>query len=130
MNWIKSTEYYDTYSCTEYFNEYKYTILIWVEKSHKSVKYWMGVSSGKKRRELEIFEEKEDKSLGGIEALLWVRNCFFDFPLFYAPYVKGRKEYLCVSWADTRRKNIYKRLEKYGFRFMVDQGQEVLIKKL
>ena len=92
--------------------------------------YWVHVSSGKKRKEFEIFEEKESKSLGGIRALFWVREAMYDFPKYFSNRVRNRTEYLCIGWADSRRRNIYQRLEKEGFLFMVDNGNKILMKKL
>jgi hypothetical protein len=50
--------------------------------------------------------------------------------LFFAPRLYGRNQYLCVGWADNRRRNIYERLVKEGFQFMVEGGRKILIKKL
>lgn len=35
-----------------------------------------------------------------------------------------------ISWSDSRRRDIYKRLEKDGFRFTLDEGKKVLMKRI
>lgn len=126
--WTK--EQRNIYSISKYFHIYQYKITVWVDESDKSLKYWFGVSSGNKRKDLEVFEEKDKKSYGGLKALLWVKNSIFEFPIFYKNYVCGRKEYICISWADSRRRDIYERLVRYGFRFQTINGEKTLIKKL
>lgn len=126
--WIK--EQHEYYSLSKYFDKYEYKITVWIDESDKSLKYWFGVSSGNKRKDLEIFEEKDKKSYGGLKALLWIKNSIFEFSNFYKNYVHGRKEYICISWADSRRRNIYERLTEYGFKFQTIYGEKILIKKL
>lgn len=118
------------YSISKYFDIYQYKITVWIEESDKSLKYWVGVSSGNKRKDLEVFEEKDKKSYGGLKALIWIKNSIFSFPDFYKRYVRGRKEYICIQWSDSRRRDIYERLIKYGFRFQTINGEKTLIKKL
>jgi hypothetical protein len=56
----------------------------------------------------------------------------YDFPKFYADRrnIKELNTYICIGWADSRRRNIYQRLEKEGFRFSMEDGKKILIKKL
>ena len=54
----------------------------------------------------------------------------YDFPKYFSNRVRNRTEYLMIGWADSRRRNIYQRLEKEGFLFMVDNGNKILMKKL
>ena len=132
MEWIKDPEYTNVYYTAKKFNDYQYNVIITTEETDKSLKYWIHVSSGKKRREFEVFEDKENKSLGGIRALFWVKEAMFDF----GDYIKRRRNldnkniYICVGWADNRRRNIYQRLEKEGFRFSMGGGKKILIKQL
>lgn len=132
MNWIKDPKYINTYYTTEKFNGYQYNCLVIVEETDKSIKYWIHASSGKKRKEFEIFEDKENKSLGGIRALFFIKEAMFDFPRYFKERrsVGNKTCYLCVGWADNRRRNIYQRLEKEGFQFMIERGQKILMKKL
>lgn len=130
MEWIKDPLYTNTYYTTEKFNGYQYNVLVITEESHKTIKYWIHASSGKKRREFEIFEDKENKSLGGIKALYWIRDAMFDFPRCFKNRVGNRQQYICIGWADSRRRNIYSRLIKEGFEFRSEQGRKILIKKL
>jgi len=132
MEWIKDPKYTNTYYTTKKFNDYQYNVIIITEETDKSLKYWVHVSSGKKRKEFEIFEDKENKSLGGIRALFWVKEAMFDFNDYITERrnLKNKNVYCCVGWADSRRRNIYQRLEKEGFRFSMEDGKKILIKKL
>ena len=132
MKWIKDPQYTNTYYITKKFNSYQYNALVITEETNKSVKYWFQVSSGKKRKEFEIFEDKENKSLGGIRALFWLKDAMYDFPKYFSTRrnLGDKKVYICIGWADTRRRNIYARLQKEGFQFMIDDGRKILIKKL
>ena len=129
MDWLKYSE--NTWYTTKKFNDYQYNVFIVVEDNYnKSVKYWVSVSSGKKRAEFEIFEDKENKSLGGIRALFWIKEAMYNFPEFYSKRVGGRNQYICIGWADSRRRDIYARLQKEGFTFTMEWNKKVLMKKL
>lgn len=129
MEWTKYEDFTNVYVTSKIFNGYQYNVIITVMDKAKSIKYWVAASSGKKRREFEIFEDKEFKSLGGIKALFWIKEAILDFPSFYRnPYKKT--EYICIGWADNRRRDIYERLKKEGFNFAMEQGSKILIKKL
>ena len=132
MEWIKDPQYTNTYYTTKKFNGYQYNVLIITEETDRSFKYWIHISSGKKRKEFEIFENKENKSLGGIRALFWIKDAMFDFYTYISGKrnLKSKNVYICVGWADNRRRNIYQRLEKEGFQFMVEDGRKILMKKL
>ena len=130
MEWIKDKKYTNLYYISKQFNGFQYNAVMTLEESDKSVKYWFSISSGKKRKDFEIFEEKASKSLGGIRALFWIKEAMYDFPKYFSNRVRGRTEYLMIGWADSRRRNIYQRLEKEGFLFMVDNGNKILMKKL
>lgn len=69
------------------------------------------LSSGRKRRELRVFEEKESISFNGIKVLLKILNIIdVEFPKFYGECS------LNVFWADSKRRRVYKRLENYGWK--------------
>lgn len=132
--WLISETHYDSFYLSEYFNGYKYTCHVWVEAGGKSFKFWFGASSGKKRKELDIFEDKDNKSLGGLKALFWLKRCVLEFSDWYSPkYIRGaadnkKSKIICISWADAKRRDIYSRLE--GFSFNIIDGNKVLTKKL
>ena len=130
MEWIRDRAYdYKVFKCSEIFEEYVYTIMIYVEEiASKSVKFHIGVSSGKKRKHREVFEEKAYKSKGGLKALMWLKDKMLEFPVYYDSSVKN--QYICIGWSDSRRRDIYKRLKKYGFMFSFDSGEKILMKKL
>jgi len=117
------------YTLSKDFNGDLYVITIYVEKSLKSDKFWIGVSSGKKRKHREIFEEKEQKSKGGLKALLWIKDSILEFPTWYRNDY-NKKQYICIHWADSRRRDIYQRLTRYGFEFVFADGQKILRKKV
>ena len=134
MKWNKLEKYQDCFYTSKEFNGYTYNVVISVEKSDKSIKYFVAVSSGKKRKEFDIFEEKLNKSFGGVRSLFWIREAIYDFPVFYSARISSkdmRNKYLCIGWSDSRRKKIYQRyLEKDGFIMMRDNNYNVLMKKL
>ena len=87
------------------------------------------MSSGKKRRDLRVFEPKETKSTGGVKALFWAKKVILEFPEYYGnPY--NQKQFICVHWADSRRRNIYSRLIAEGFEFGTRENKKILIKKV
>ena len=132
MTWIKDEEYENLFYKTKEFNGFKYYLGITVDNTYKSTKFFVQLSSGKKRKELEIFEEKENKSGGGFQALLWAKEEMLNFCYFFKEkYYMKEKAYLCVSWADNRRKKIYARtLLREGFYYGVIEGSEHLIKRI
>ena len=132
MNWTKDKNYTNVWITTEKFNGYQYNVIIIPEQTDKSIKYWIQVSSGKKRKEFEIFEEKESKSLGGVRTLFWIKDAMYDFPKFYTEKIGISKlsSYICIGWSDSRRRNIYQRLQKEGFQFANYEGKKILMKKL
>ncbi|MFT6125746.1 MAG: hypothetical protein ACJAVA_000187 [Flavobacteriaceae bacterium] len=132
MDWYKDIDCNNTFLCHRYFGKYKYLVEIWVEETTNSLRFWAAVSSGKKRKELMVFEDKSTKSLGGIKALLWVKNAILNFPEYYDEnyYCEGFKVYICIRWSDNKRRDIYSRLEKEGFYFMPIDNNKTLIKEV
>ena len=87
--------------------------------------YSVMLSSGKKRKELKIFEEKKNISFNGYEVLIKVFNIVnTEFPKFYNSNLT-----LAVFWADTKRRRVYKRLENYGWRLSRVEGNLCYLKK-
>ena len=87
--------------------------------------YSVMLSSGKKRKELKIFEQKKNISFNGYEVLTKVFNIVnIEFPKFYNSDVT-----LAVFWADTKRRRVYKRLENYGWRLSRVDGNLCYLKK-
>lgn len=126
---IEKGDNYEEFKVSKEFEGDVYTVIITAYKTLKSDKFWVAVSSGKKKKHREVFEEKDYKSKGGIKALLWVKEVILAFPAFWQnPY--NKRQYIVIHWSDNRRRNIYKRLEREGFKFMVDEGFKVLIKRV
>lgn len=122
----------ERYSLISNFDGTDYKISVFVQENSKSIKIWVGVSSGNKRKHLEIYEDSEVVRVGGIKALLWIKNEILRFGTLYGEEYKGNlKVYMCIEWADSRRRDIYHRsLSKEGFRFGMDEGEKILIKRL
>jgi hypothetical protein len=131
MEWVRCNDCGEdeTYTKQEVFNGFTYYLEAWIDKTFKTEIFWFAMSSGKKRKELKIFEEKENKSSGGIKPLLWAKKEILNFPEFIKNPL-NKKQYLAISWSDSRRRDIYKRLEREGFQFQIIDKQKVLIKKL
>lgn len=132
MDWIRDRDCKGkVYYTSKDFNGCKYYLYMSVYEYSKSDKFWVSISSGKKRKYIHVFEPKENKSTGGLEALFWIKNTMLEFPDFYNRHRESIKsQYICVSWADSRRRDIYQRLTKEGFVFTMDKGEKILMKKL
>ncbi len=131
MEWERDTRYEGYYYFKkETFNDFVYYLEAYVEYTFKKETYWFALSSGKKRKELDIYIEKERKSKGGLQALIWAKKEILDFPEFIGnPFRKSR--YIAIRWADNRRRDIYARtLLKEGFQFQIIEREKVLIKKI
>lgn len=129
-DWNKDKRFTNVYYKTNNFNGYQYNIIVTIEESDKTLKYWISASSGKKKRDFYVFDDKSEKSLGGIKALVWLKESMLEFPIFYKNRVYKRKEYICINWSDSRRRDIYSRLQKEGFIFMNIDGNKCLMKKI
>lgn len=130
-DWVKVD--YETFYAEKFFNGCVYRLTIIAYSSNKSVKFWIAVSSGRKRKDLDIFEDKETKSFGGLKALMWLKNKMYEFPKFYNDHYSfeaNKKQYFQIRWADSRRREIYRRLIKEGFRFIRDGHRKILMKKI
>lgn len=80
------------------------------------------ISSGRKRRELDVFEDKESKSGNGWEIVKWAVECIKQFP---------EKGLMTIYPADARRKRIYSRfLLPLGFRYNRYDGNMCYMKRL
>lgn len=132
MNWTEDKQYRDIFSTYKYFGDYKYVVTVYCNYFSKSIHFEFGASSGKKRKELDVFGNKENKSFGGMKALLWIKEAILSFPSWYTEIYNtdNMKLYICIEWSDTKRKNIYSRLTKEGFRFQTIVGERKLIKEV
>lgn len=111
---------YLTYQAVKQFGKDRYYLNFCID----SEKAFVTLSSGNKRKYKDIYEQKEYKSGGGLEALIWVRDTILEFPKF------KRTKYILIGWADSRRKRIYKRgLCKFGFYEARVGGLPCLLKK-
>ena len=118
------------YSVSKTFDKCVYKIDMVVDDTFKNTKFWVSVSSGNKRKDLEIFMEKDKKSTGGIKALLWCKTMILSFPDFYRLKNNYNKPcYIHIHWSDNKRRNIYERLLKEGFKYMIIDNKKILIKE-
>ena len=124
MEWSQKIEDgYKVYQTEEVFNGDTYRLEVTVDTESKTTKFWISLSSGRKRRDLEILEEKGKKSRGGLKALFWAREAIKDFE-------KGLNSgTLVIGWSDTRRKKIYQKYLK-DFQIMKFNEGFVLVKKI
>lgn len=124
MEWLqKWVDGYLTFITEQEFNGDTYRVEVTKDEYCKTIKYWIALSSGRKRKDLEMFQEKDKKSRGGLKALFWARKAIKDFE-------KGISHgTLVIGWSDTRRKRIY---QKYLKDFQVMKFNEgfVLVKKI
>lgn len=82
--------------------------------------WYVSLSSGKKRRELDIYEDKLNKSRNSWQVVKWVLSAIDQFPY------KGR---IIIHWADKRRKVIYGRfLLRIGFKLTKFDRQDCYLK--
>lgn len=125
--------YHDFYYKVKKFNGTDYKIEIQAEDNIKSVRFWVAVSSGNKRKALKVFAKNDAKRIGGLPAFMWVKEQMLSFPKYFINLKKIKKEkvYLCVGWADNRRRDIYYRsLSREGFRYANIDGEKVLMKRI
>ena len=73
-SWKKDLQYENAFSIYKKFNSTFYKLTIQLQYHGKTIKYWVFLSSGKKRKEFNFYEDKPNKSDGGIEALLWAKE--------------------------------------------------------
>lgn len=131
--WVIEERQWYTWNLFEKIDGTTYRLNCYVDATEKTVKFWFGMTSGKKRSDLDIYENKEYKAKGGLKALVWAIKEIHNFPELYRkshPQHSNLQSYLCIKWADSRRRQIYSRLERYGFKFMHDRGELILMKKL
>lgn len=132
LKWKKDKEIEDAFYKIKKINTTYYKLTFSVYYYNKSIKIEIAASSGNKRKHLDDYTVNNFHRDGGIKALLWLRdeiNGILDFLEGY--YILGnRKRYISIAWEDSQRRNVYSRLQKEGFYFMMDEGRKVLIKRI
>lgn len=127
MKWLKDARFEDkVFYTTEKFNGCTYLVEIWIQEFSKMQRFWVAVSSGKKRKMLDVFEAKDIKSSGGLKALFWCRSAIYDFIEFYGPL---KPTYVCIAWSDSRRRDIYTKYLK-DFKITMIDRKKVLTWKV
>lgn len=107
----------DSVFTTTVINGIKYRLIFYDNYTH----WYVSLSSGKKRYELSIYEQKYQRSGNGFEVVKWAINALLEFPY------KGR---VVIYWADVRRRKIYGRfLLKHGFNLTRFDGNMCYMKK-
>lgn len=131
-DWERDIKADDTFYKINKFNNTYYKISFTIYYFNKSIKVYIGATSGLKRKHLEDYEVNDYPRDGGIKALLWIKEEIKNLPSFLSEYyiLSDRDMYICINWVDAKRRNVYSRLIKEGFRFMVDSGEKTLMKKI
>lgn len=131
MTWTKDKD--GGFFTQKDFNGITYRLGVYPYTFSKSVYLYISLSSGKKRKVLETYMPRDYKTGNGIKPLLWAKEVLLtlnhDIFIKYNSD-KKKKRYICIQWADNRRRNIYSRLIKNGFQFRMIHGEKVLLKKL
>lgn len=117
----------EVYYTTAVFNGFTYKFEVTIESRSKTEICWVALSSGKKRKQLDVFEEKSQKSSGGIEALFWAKNILKKIPELVVR--TDKKVYICIGWSDKRRRDIYLRFLP-DFQLGMINNVKVLIRKV
>ncbi len=121
--------YYHIFRKEALFGKIKFRILASV---NPDLDVFIGVSSGRKRKQLEIFEDKGEKNIGcGIEVLKWIKQSVLEFPEWHANNHSYPLRSLQIQASDKRRWEIYKRsLVREGFYTQKTRDGYCLYKKL
>lgn len=132
FNYEEETEDNNDYFFTEFHvNNVKYRMEFLVYVYYNSTKIYVSISSGKKRKTLNIFEDNGIKNKNGIKPLLIVKKLMYDFSEYYKKeWINYGDIFLCINWSDVRRREIYKRLEKEGFRLGKIDNTTTLFKNI
>lgn len=124
--WVRDKRWTgEVYYTTAVFNNCVYKLEVEIEVRSKSEICWVALSSGKKRKFLDTFEAKPQKSTGGVKALVWAKNILEKISELLAR--TDKKVYICIGWSDNRRRDIYSRYLT-DFHLGMINNRKVLIK--
>lgn len=103
---------------TRKFNNFFYRVLLQESECRRTIFLNVAITSGRKRKDLDNYEEVVGIPSGGIKALVWCFNCIEEFvemsrSRFYE--YKGKDLLVTVKWIDSQRRRVYSRLERYGY---------------
>ena len=132
FHYVEATDESLDYHFTEFYvNDVKYRMEFLIDLTLNSTKIYASISSGKKRKLLNVFEEKKEKSNNGLKPLIIAKNIMYEFGCYYKKeWINYGDVFLCIQWSDNRRKNIYARLLKEGFKFTKVDKIPTLIKNI
>lgn len=119
--WEADTNYYNLYFKQKKFGKYYYRIELLLHNN----KVWISVSSGTKRKQLDNFEPDNIKRNNGILPLIWIKDEILNLSDTFTKDFT----HICITWADSQRREVYKRLLNYGFTINRSEGILVLIKE-
>lgn len=133
--WIRNPGDRDQYHIIKKFGSIYYRLQIDLYKSDDTCKFWIGLGSGRKRKDLYNQEPDNILRLEGISPLIWVKNQIDSFTSDYinniGPLYYGHKNYfIVIAWANSKRKRVYSWLLREGYYFSSWDGTSCLIKKL
>ncbi|AFF28212.1 gp214 [Sphingomonas phage PAU] len=119
FNWVRDESldtydgYYHAYIVTRKFGNVKARLGINLDPY---MNCYVSLSSGRKRKQLSIYEDKPEKNSCGIEILIWTKEAMLDFPIWFNDRHINKLNSMLVTGSDTRRFKIYKRyLIPHGF---------------
>lgn len=134
--WVKDEEFPNHYLYKLELEGATYIISILVPYTDNlsNIRYYVGVSSGTKRYEFDIFTDKKNKTKGSLSNLHKVYDVIMSFDKWFMDtyFISDTvSRYYCIEWSDTRRKRIYQRLlESKGWRITNFEGTYSLTKKI
>lgn len=103
-----------------YQNFVSFTVILAISNKKKHIKKWLD--------EQQSIIEGMTTGTCGIEGLLWAKNKILLFEKIVKNSYPRENVQIELSWIDTKRKRVYKRLEKYGYKY--NKQEKILFKKL
>lgn len=109
-------------------NNTKYLVEFSVYENHKTSNIYVGFSGDKKRKKRDSFSSLGNKN--GLKPLIKAKEIILNFVEWYnETYIIPKTAYLCIGWSDNRRKKIYSRLLRDGFKLSKIGNEMLYVKK-
>jgi len=131
LDWEIDRDWMDCYFKIIKVNSTFYKMEVQASVEKKSISLNIALSSGKKRQHFDNFYDQDSvKRDGGIKALLICKNQIFKFCNEYANKSHHKVIYIDIGWIESKKRDIYMRLEREGFRKRRVNWGIVLSKKI